>query len=111
MRGLFGTAKPTADPQRDKDLFNAAGSGELDELKELIAGGADPNGHKDQVRVIAEAGHALCAAAFRRVSAVRLSDRIGRVCVRTRRLVWLSSRRRPNRRRRLNRPSRSSELL
>lgn len=86
----------------DEDLFNAAEDGELDKLKELIAGGADPNGFKDSVRdIIAEAGRAppyiLCAAASHRMSAVRMSAASSSRCRRA--LLWFgaaSSRRRPN---------------
>ena len=62
------------DQERDKDLFNVAMRGNLDKLKELIAGGADPNGFKNQfgVRVIAETGrappHPLCGRVLPRVS-------------------------------------------
>jgi len=109
---LLGTTKPTADPQRDEDLFNAARSGELDKLKELIANGADPSGYK-KVRVIAEAGHAPPVRP-RAIACRALGCRIASVEFASARVVWFgaaSSRRRPNRRRRLNRPSRSSELL
>ena len=107
---------------RDRALFSAASLGQLGVLKELIAGGADPNGHKDEVRVIAEAGRAsptsFYATASHRVSAVRVSDRIVKFA--SARVVWFgaSSSRRVvaarigrRRRRRLNRPSRSPELL
>ena len=77
--------------QRDEDLFNAASNGELHlpngivahkggglgKLKELIAAGADPNGYTDEVRVIADAGRALCATAE--------APRVGRLGVGSRR--------------------------
>ena len=87
--------------KRGEELYIAALNDHLDELKELIAGGADPNGFKNEVRVIAEAScappHPLCGHVPPRISR---SD-VGRIvelaatCV-----VWIcasSSHRRPNR--------------
>ena len=87
------------DVERDKALWNAALRGQPGKLKKLIAGGADPNGHKDSVRVIAEASRAPPVRPRRhRVSAVRVSGRIVKFA--SARAVWSgasSSRRRPNR--------------
>ena len=55
---------------RDEDLYKAADAGNLDDLNKLLAAGADPNGFKDDVRVIAEGGrtppHPLCRPVGRR---------------------------------------------
>ena len=87
---------------RDKDLFSAAKKGQLGKLKELIASGADPNGHKDPVRVIAEAGRAPPHPSVRpRPTACRpFGCRIASVEFASARVVWFSassSRRRPDR--------------
>ena len=89
---------------RDEDLWKAAEKGNLDNLNVLLAAGADPNGFKDEVRVIAEDGRApphppLCGLVSRRVSARRLTGRV--VEFASARVVWSgasSSRRHPNRR-------------
>ena len=87
---------------RDKDLFSAAKKGQLGKLKELIASGADPNGYKDPVRVIAEAGRAPPHPSVRpRPTACRsFGCRIASVEFASARVVWFgasSSRRRPDR--------------
>ena len=93
--------------KHNEKLWKAADTGNLDDLNKLLAEGADPNGFKDSVRVIAEGGRApphpsLCGLVSRRVSARRLSGRV--VEFASVRVVWSgasSSRRHPNR------PSRS----
>ena len=92
---------------RDKDLYKAADAGNLDDLNKLLAAGADPNGFKNGVRVIAEGGRApphppLCGLVSRRVSARRLSGRI--VEFASARVVWFGA---SSSRRHSNRPSRS----
>ena len=59
--------------KHNEKLWKAADTGNLDDLNKLLAEGADPNGFKDSVRVIAEGGRApphprLCGLVFRRVS-------------------------------------------
>ena len=104
-----------------KALYTAVGGGDLDKLNAALAGGADPSWNNPaSVRVVAEDGrappHPLCGPVPRRDSAVRLSVASSSLRPRAssgsalRRVVAARIGRR-RRRRFLNRPSRSSEVL